>query len=77
MWSSFRTTIEVGFGPDKAASVISRPRVCYFRGSFLNPFECQYLELLEAQFDLTVAHSKSHRYYVSAIPLGRAELGFF
>jgi glycosyltransferase involved in cell wall biosynthesis len=55
-------------------SVISKPSVCYFRASFLNPFETQYLEPLQNDFDLTVAHSKSHRFDVSSIPIPRAEL---
>jgi glycosyltransferase involved in cell wall biosynthesis len=51
-----------------------KPRVCYYRGSFLNPFEAQYLEPLADQFDLTVANSRSHRYDVSGIGLPRIEL---
>ena len=45
------------------------PTVCYFRGSYLNPFETQYLKPLTDRFAISVAHSRSLRYDVSAIAL--------
>lgn len=51
-----------------------RPRVCYLRGSYLNPFETQYLEPLTDRFEIVVAHSRSHRHDVSVIDLPRREL---
>ncbi len=52
----------------------TRPRVCYLRGSYLNPFEAQYLVLLLDEFDLVIAHSRSHRYNLSDIPIELIEL---
>jgi len=51
-----------------------KPRIAYVRGSYLNPFEAQYLEPLQDRFDLTVAHPRSHRFDVSSIALPRREL---
>lgn len=51
-----------------------KPRIAYVRGSYLNPFEAQYLEPLQDRFDLTVAYPRSHRYDVSGIRLPRIEL---
>jgi len=45
-----------------AGSDHDRPRVCYLRGSYLNPFETQYLTPLREEFDLVAAHPRSHRY---------------
>jgi glycosyltransferase involved in cell wall biosynthesis len=41
-----------------------KPRVCFLRGSYLNPFETQYLTPLQAEFDIVAAHPRSHRYDV-------------
>ena len=54
-----------------STSLNQKPRVCYFRGSYLNPFETQYLEPLQDQYDLFVAHMRSHRYDVNSIPIPR------
>jgi glycosyltransferase involved in cell wall biosynthesis len=51
-----------------------KARVAYVRGSYLNPFEAQYLEPLRELYDLTVAHPRSHRFDVSSISLPRREL---
>jgi glycosyltransferase involved in cell wall biosynthesis len=51
-----------------------RPRVAYLRGSYLNPFEAQYLELLSDRFAVTLAHPRSHRYDLSGIDLPRRAL---
>lgn len=40
-------------------------RVCFLRGSYLNPFETQYLEPLRDRFEIVAAYSRSHRYDVS------------
>jgi len=48
---------------------MDKKRVCYFRGSFLNAYETQYLEPLRAEFDLSVAYTKSHRFDVADIPI--------
>jgi glycosyltransferase involved in cell wall biosynthesis len=54
--------------------ILPRPKVCYLRGSFLNPFETQYLEPLQQDFDIVAAYSSSHRFDVSQISLPRVEL---
>lgn len=38
--------------------------MCYLRGSYLNPFETQYLEPLQDRFDMVAAYPRSHRYDV-------------
>jgi len=48
---------------------MAKPKVCYFRGSYLNPFETQYLEPLMDEYEMVVAHTKSHRYDVSGIKI--------
>jgi glycosyltransferase involved in cell wall biosynthesis len=50
-----------------------KPKICYFRGSYLNPFEAQYLVPLQKQFDITAVHSGFQRYDLSeiTIPLHR------
>ena len=45
-----------------------RPRVCYLRGSYLNPFEVQYLTPLAGRFDVTLAHPKTLRFDISRVP---------
>lgn len=52
-----------------------KPTICYLRGSFLNPFEAQYLEPLQDEFELTAAYSRSHRFDVDSIRIPKAELG--
>jgi glycosyltransferase involved in cell wall biosynthesis len=51
-----------------------KPRVCYFRDSFLNQFEAQYLEPLQDRFDMTAAYTRSHRYEVNGIQMPLVEL---
>jgi glycosyltransferase involved in cell wall biosynthesis len=46
-----------------------RPRVAYVRGSFLNPFEAQYLTPLQDQFNITAVKPRSHRYDVTHLGL--------
>lgn len=53
----------------------ARPGVCYLRGSFLNPFEAQYLEPLQEQFEVTAAYSRSHRFELGSLRLPLARLG--
>ncbi len=48
-----------------------KPSICYLRGSYLNPFEAQYLYPLLDTFDITVAHPKSYRYNVGSISMPR------
>jgi glycosyltransferase involved in cell wall biosynthesis len=55
--------------------VTDKPKVCYLRGSYLNPFESQYLEPLQDRFDLTLSYSRSHRFEVDSIPLPKVPLG--
>lgn len=52
----------------------NKPKICYFRGSFLNPFESQYLEPLQADFDFVLANSKSHRFDLSGVSIPRVEI---
>jgi glycosyltransferase involved in cell wall biosynthesis len=52
----------------------SKPKICYLRGSYLNPFEAQYLVPLEKEFDITIAGSKSNRFDISKIPLKLKQL---
>ena len=47
----------------------SRPRIAYVRGSFLNPFEAQYLTPLQDQFNITAVKPRSHRYDVTHLGL--------
>ena len=52
----------------------SRPRVAYVRGSYLNPFEAQYLEPLLDRFDITAVYPRSHRFDVSSLRMPRVQL---
>lgn len=56
---------------------LKRPRICYFRGSYLNLFEIQYLEPLQEEFDLTVSCTRSHRFDISGISLPLIEVGCY
>ena len=51
-----------------------KPRVAYVRGSFLNPFEAQYLEPLQDRFDITAVYPRSHRFDVSSLKMPRVQL---
>lgn len=55
-------------------SINSKPKICYLRGSYLNPFEAQYLLPLQKEFDITIAYSKSHRYDVSKVEMSQKQL---
>ena len=48
-----------------------RPRVAFLRGSYINAFESQYLELLLDEFDVTAIHAGYRRFDVEAIELPR------
>jgi len=52
----------------------ARPRVAYVRGSYLNPFEAQYLEPLLDRFDITAVYPRSHRFDVSGLKLPTVRL---
>lgn len=52
----------------------SKPRVAYVRGSYLNPFETQYLEPLQDRFDITAVYPRSHRFDVRGLRMPRIEL---
>lgn len=52
----------------------SKPRVAYVRGSYLNVFEAQYLEMLLDRFDITAVYPRSHRYDVKNLGLPRMQL---
>ena len=52
----------------------ARPRVAYVRGSFLNPFEAQYLEPLQDRFDITAVYPRSHRFDVRSLQMPRVQL---
>ena len=52
----------------------SRPRVAYVRGSYLNPFEAQYLEPLLDRFHITAVYPRSHRFDVQSLRVPRVEL---
>jgi glycosyltransferase involved in cell wall biosynthesis len=56
------------------AALSGRPRVAYVRGSYLNPFETQYLEPLQDRFDITAVYPRSHRFDVQSVQLPRVEL---
>jgi glycosyltransferase involved in cell wall biosynthesis len=51
-----------------------RPRVAYVRGSYLNPFETQYLEPILDRFDITAVYPRSHRFDVSQIEIPTLQL---
>jgi len=55
-------------------AVSTRPRVAYVRGSYLNPFETQYLEPLQDRFDITAVYPRSHRFDVRGLRMPRIEL---
>ncbi|MEJ1960421.1 MAG: glycosyltransferase family 4 protein [Gammaproteobacteria bacterium] len=55
-------------------SSAARPRVAYVRGSFLNPFEAQYLEPLQDRFDITAVYPRSHRFDVSRLKMPMVQL---
>jgi glycosyltransferase involved in cell wall biosynthesis len=59
----FSTTATALPGQDRAGG--RKPRICFLRGSYLNPFETQYLAPLQAEFDIVAAHPRSHRYDVA------------
>ena len=46
-----------------------RPRVAYIRGSYVNPFEVQYLEPLTERYEIVIAYPRSHRYPLDSIQL--------
>jgi glycosyltransferase involved in cell wall biosynthesis len=46
-----------------------RPRVAFLRGSYLNAFESQYLELLLDEYDITAIHAGYRRFDVDAVGL--------
>lgn len=48
-----------------------RPRVAFLRGSYLNAFESQYLELLLDEYDVTAIHAGYRRFDVEAVGLPR------
>jgi glycosyltransferase involved in cell wall biosynthesis len=52
----------------------AKPRVAYIRGSYLNPFETQYLEPLQDRFDITAVYPRSHRFDVRSLQMPRVEL---
>ena len=54
---------------------MAKPKVCYFRGSFLNPFETQYIEKLTDKFDIYTAYTRSHRFDIDGINLPKLEVG--
>lgn len=43
---------------------MSAKRIAYLRGSFLNPFESQYLIPIKDEFKIVMAYPKSHRYNI-------------
>ncbi len=47
------------------------PAVAYVRGSYLNPFETQYLEPLLDRFDITAVYPRSHRFDVRGLEMPR------
>jgi hypothetical protein len=51
-----------------------KPKVLYLRGSYLNPFEVQYLAGLMDKFNVVLAHPGYHRYDLSSIQLPRIEI---
>jgi glycosyltransferase involved in cell wall biosynthesis len=55
-------------------AIDAKPRVAYVRGSFLNPFEAQYLEPLQDRFDITAVYPRSHRFDVRSLQMPRVEL---
>jgi glycosyltransferase involved in cell wall biosynthesis len=55
-------------------AIDAKPRVAYVRGSFLNPFEAQYLEPLQDRFDITAVYPRSHRFDVRSLRMPRVEL---
>ncbi len=55
-------------------AIEAKPRVAYVRGSFLNPFEAQYLEPLQDRFDITAVYPRSHRFDVRSLQMPSVEL---
>ena len=55
-------------------AIDAKPRIAYVRGSFLNPFEAQYLEPLQDRFDITAVYPRSHRFDVRGLQMPRVEL---
>lgn len=51
-----------------------RPRVAFLRGSYLNAFESQYLELLLDEYDVTAIHAGYRRFDVDAVDLPRRRI---
>ncbi|MDY7023932.1 MAG: glycosyltransferase family 4 protein [Cyanobacteriota bacterium] len=56
---------------DSKQSTQNKPRVFYLRGSYLNPFEEQYLLPLQKNYDIIMAHPRSHRYNLSSMTMPR------
>jgi glycosyltransferase involved in cell wall biosynthesis len=59
---------------ERVAAIDAKPRVAYVRGSYLNPFETQYLEPLQDRFDITAVYPRSHRFDVGGLKIPRVEL---
>lgn len=51
-----------------------KPKVLYLRGSYLNPFEVQYIAGLMDKFEIVLAHPKYHRFDLSGIAMPRIEI---
>lgn len=59
---------------ERVSALGAKPRVAYVRGSYLNPFETQYLEPLQDRFDITAVYPRSHRFDVRGLKMPRVEL---
>ena len=60
--------------PFSTRSDKNKPKVFYLRGSYLNPFEEQYLMPLQENFEIVMAHPRSHRYNLSSITMPRVAI---
>lgn len=52
----------------------TKPKVAFLRGSFLNPFEGQYLEPLQDDYDIFAVQGGYQRYEVDTISVPRVEV---
>jgi glycosyltransferase involved in cell wall biosynthesis len=57
-----------------ALAIEARPRVAYVRGSYLNPFETQYLEPLQDRFEMMAVYPRAHRFDVRGVQMPSVQL---
>lgn len=61
-------------GECETPAVTGRPRIAFLRGSYLNAFEAQYIELLLDEFDVTALHAGYRRFDMDGVGLPKRRI---